>query len=253
VVTFDDGYADVLAKARPVLERYACPATIFLVTGVIGDRCAFWWDELTRIIFETLSLPTELEMEIAGRVHRWRTHGRLTGCRNDSADDRVAVTREQLHQELWGLLRLLEPELRWELVTALCTWAAVEIEANSAHRPLTVEEVRRLVVPGLIDIGAHTVTHPVLPLLDEPEQRAEIEGSRAASEEMIGDAIHTFAYPFGEFDEVTAACVRAAGFACACTTEAGTVSIQTDPMRLPRFAVGNWDGDDLARRLTGAL
>ena len=76
-VTFDDGYADVFAEARPILERYGCPATVFLVTGVIGKSFAFWWDELSRIILETPLLPTELEIEIAGRVHRWRTDERV--------------------------------------------------------------------------------------------------------------------------------------------------------------------------------
>jgi peptidoglycan/xylan/chitin deacetylase (PgdA/CDA1 family) len=253
VLTFDDGYADVLAKARPILERYGCPATVFLVTGVIGNSCAFWWDELSRIILETLLLPTELEIEIAGRVHRWQTDGRPTGSAKDGSGDRLAVTREQLHDELWQLLRPLEPEPRWELLTRLCTWAGVEIEARSVHRPLTAEEVRRLAEPGFIDIGAHTVTHPALALLDEAKQRSEIEGSRAACEELIGEPIHSFAYPFGDFDDAAVACVRDSGFACACTTVRGRVSMQSDPMLLPRFAVGNWAGDDLARRLTARL
>ena len=87
-------------------------------------------------------------------------------------------------------------------------------------------------------------------MLDKPDQRAEIEGSRAACEELIGHPIHTFAYPFGEFDDAADRSVRAAGFACACTTQGRRVSMQSDPMRLPRVAVGNWAGDDLARRLT---
>jgi peptidoglycan/xylan/chitin deacetylase (PgdA/CDA1 family) len=249
-VTFDDGYTDVLAEAKPILERYRCPATVFLVTGAIGQSCAFWWDELSRIIFETPSLPAELEIEIARRGHRWRTDGRRVGSTKDEAVDSPALTREQLHDELWRLLRPLEPEPRRELLMRLCAWAGIEIEAKSVHRPLTAEEVRRLANPGFIDIGAHTVTHPVLPLLDEESQRSEIKGSRAAVEELIGEPIYTFAYPFGDFNNGVAACVRDCGFACACTIISGRVSLRSDPVLLPRMGVGNWTGDDLARRLT---
>ena len=252
-VTFDDGYADVLTQAKPVLERYACPATVFLVTGVIGNSCAFWWDELSRIVFETRVLPPELEIDIAGRVHRWQIDDRLTGSANDGLGDCPAFTREQLHCELWRLLRPLEPGPRWELLTRLCLWAGIAIDANSVHRPLAPEEVRRLAAPGFIDIGAHTITHPVLSMLDETQQRCEIEGSRFACEDLIGEPIHTFAYPFGDFDDASAAYVRNAGFSCACTTQGGRVSRQIDPTRLPRFGIGNWAGDDLARRLTAGL
>ena len=252
-VTFDDGYADVLTQAKPVLERYACPATVFLVTGVIGDRRAFWWDELSRIVFETPVLPPELEMQIGGGVHRWRINDRLTGSANDGFGSDLAFTREQLHYELWRLLRPLEPGPRWELLMRLCLWAGIAIDANSVHRPLAAEEVRRLAAPGFIDIGAHTVTHPALSMLDEAKQRCEIEGSRIACEDLIDEPIHTFAYPFGDFDEASAVYVRDAGFACACTTQGGRVSRQSDPMRLPRYGTGNWAGDDLARRLTLGL
>jgi peptidoglycan/xylan/chitin deacetylase (PgdA/CDA1 family) len=175
------------------------------------------------------------------------------GSAEDGVGDGLARMREQLHDELWRLLRSLEPEPRWELLMRLCTWAGIEIEAESVHRPLAAEEVRRLAEPGFIDIGAHTVTHPALSLLDEADQRSEIEGSRAACEELIGEPIHTFAYPFGDFDDATAVRVRDAGFACACTTVPGRVSMRSDPMLLPRFAARNWAGDDLARRLTASL
>jgi peptidoglycan/xylan/chitin deacetylase (PgdA/CDA1 family) len=253
VVTFDDGYADVLAKARPVLERYACPATVFLVTGAIGNTCAFWWDELSRIVLETPVLPSKLEIEIGGRRQRWQTDGRLAGAAKDGVRDRLVLTREQFHYEIWRLLRPLDPESRWEVLLRLCTWAGLEIEAKSIHRPLTAEEVHQLVATGFIDIGAHTMTHPQLSLLDEAGQRDEIEGSRRACEELAGKPIAAFAYPFGDFDDSAATCVRDLGFACACTTQGGTVSRQTDPMRLPRFGVANWRADDLARRLTARL
>jgi peptidoglycan/xylan/chitin deacetylase (PgdA/CDA1 family) len=248
VVTFDDGYVDLLAEAKPILERYGCPATAFLVTGVIGNTHSFWWDELSRLVFETPLLPTELEIEIAGRNHRWRTDDLLTS-RSEIVEGALTVAREQLHDELWTLLRPLDPEPRWELLVRLCAWAGVEIEANSAHRPLTAKEVRHFASPGFFDIGAHTVTHPVLPWLDEPSHRAEIESSRAACEELVGEQVHAFAYPYGQCDQLAIACVRDAGFACACTSSGVAVSAKYDPMLLPRFKIGNWQGTDLARRL----
>src|SRR5262249_23631288 len=66
-VTFDDGYADLLSEAKPVLDRYACPATMFLVSGTIGSTRAFWWDQLSRTVLEPPFLPPVLEIEIAGR------------------------------------------------------------------------------------------------------------------------------------------------------------------------------------------
>src|SRR5262245_41049481 len=50
-VTFDDGYADNLYEARPILERYLIPATVFVCTGYAGKE--FWWDELDRLVMSS--------------------------------------------------------------------------------------------------------------------------------------------------------------------------------------------------------
>src|SRR3972149_2982228 len=42
-VTFDDGYVDNLYNAKPLLESFDIPATVFLTTGYIGQNHEFWW------------------------------------------------------------------------------------------------------------------------------------------------------------------------------------------------------------------
>jgi peptidoglycan/xylan/chitin deacetylase (PgdA/CDA1 family) len=46
VITFDDGYADNFWNARPLLERFGVPATVFVTTGLVGTEREFYWDEL---------------------------------------------------------------------------------------------------------------------------------------------------------------------------------------------------------------
>lgn len=44
VVTFDDGTADFVDEALPILERYRIPVTIYLATGWLDDGRSFWDD-----------------------------------------------------------------------------------------------------------------------------------------------------------------------------------------------------------------
>ena len=72
VVTFDDGYADNLHNAKPLLERYGIPATIFLTSGFIGSGNGFWWDELDRLLLRPGRLPKNLRLNINGKTRRWQ-------------------------------------------------------------------------------------------------------------------------------------------------------------------------------------
>ena len=55
VLTFDDGYAETLSQAKPLLKHYQVPATVFVTTGYLGRE--FWWDELDRIVWSPAVLP----------------------------------------------------------------------------------------------------------------------------------------------------------------------------------------------------
>jgi peptidoglycan/xylan/chitin deacetylase (PgdA/CDA1 family) len=101
----------------------------------------------------------------------------------------------------------------------------------------------------LIEIGAHTVNHPLLTAHSESDQRREIEISKLELEELTGKNINCFAYPFGDHNRATAKLALLAGFECACTTIENTVWRLSDPFRMPRLAVEDWDGDEFAKRL----
>src|SRR5437773_7329055 len=70
-ITFDDGYADNLLQAKPALERYDIPATVFVATGNIEQAHEFWWDELERLLLQPGTLPEELRLSIDGKTYRW--------------------------------------------------------------------------------------------------------------------------------------------------------------------------------------
>ena len=88
------------------------------------------------------------------------------------------------------------------------------------HRPLSVEELRRLAASPLIEIGAHTMTHPILAHAPLDRQREEIEQSQRVLAGWVGTAPRLFAYPNGrpglDYSRDTVAIVRelcAEGFA----------------------------------------
>jgi peptidoglycan/xylan/chitin deacetylase (PgdA/CDA1 family) len=88
-----------------------------------------------------------------------------------------------------------------------------------------------------IEIGAHTRTHPSLPTLPAEHQESELRGSRAALEQQLGQAVLTFAYPFGDYDAAVAARVGVAGFIGACCSRSGVNDPSTPPFELRRAEV----------------
>src|SRR5688572_27283339 len=70
-ITFDDGYADNLLEAKPLLAKYETPATVFVSSGYLEANREFWWDELENIFMSGRALPKAFEIRIRGELRRW--------------------------------------------------------------------------------------------------------------------------------------------------------------------------------------
>jgi peptidoglycan/xylan/chitin deacetylase (PgdA/CDA1 family) len=255
VITFDDGYADNLHHAKPLLDRYGIPATVFVTTGYIGSDREFWWDELERLLFEPEAVPQTLLLTISGETQDWQIDG-VHDSKNDYKRDCSRQephgnpnSRHSLYHSLWRLLRPLPDGERRAVMEHIRQWAGAEPVVRPTHRPLSPEEVRGLEQGSLIEVGAHTVTHPLLSLQPLLLQEEEIKTSKTHLETILGHRIVSFSYPFGDYTQDTVASIRDAGFNCACSIVPNVVRRDTDILQLPRVEVQNWDGEEFARRL----
>ena len=223
-LTFDDGYRNNVETAWPVLRAQGVPATFFLTCGFV-DGGPLWFEVALRALSVARSeLPgdgrdsAQLFDSLFGSA--WRS------LRNHQVIDKMKRLDEQ---DFLGAVERLQ-ELR----------IGAGWETPRSAQPMSWQDARRLVAEGA-EIGAHTVTHPILSMLPESAQRREIFDSKRRIESEIGTSCSAFAYPNGsrhDFDERTIALVTAAGFKNACTTIRGTNRAADDPMTLRRIGIG---------------
>ena len=128
-------------------------------------------------------------------------------------------------------------------------WWDTIAEENSQVRSLTSEELCRLAGTALIDVGAHSVSHPTLAALPAGEQWIEIEESKAKLEEILGQAVHAFSYPHGSTSAATREMVRSAGYDYACSSANDVARAASDRFELPRFWPQDWNGETFERWL----
>jgi peptidoglycan/xylan/chitin deacetylase (PgdA/CDA1 family) len=254
VLTIDDGYADSLEHAKPALEQADAPATVFVATGQIGSSREFWWDELERLLLRPCVLPDPLRLPIDGSERVWDLHGETAYGEADAARDRSwhveqaddPGTRQRLYRSVYDALHPLTDAAKWRALEELRRSAGAEAECRPTHRALHQAEVRLLATSGLVEVGAHSVTHPALGGLSREEQDAEVAGSKAALEGILGHPVESFAFPHGSYTADTVAAVTRSGFARAVTSDPHPVRRAADVLRLPRIVPRDWDGDTFA-------
>jgi peptidoglycan/xylan/chitin deacetylase (PgdA/CDA1 family) len=215
-ITFDDGYRSVHDLALPVLREFGLPATVFVTSGFVGE--GNMWND--RII--------EAVQGLKGETLDLSDHG-LGRFALDTLE-----ARKQTLGRLTERSKYLPPAARAALVERLEAMVGDELAPGLM---LTPENIRKLQA-SRIEIGAHTVTHPILTSLDDETARLEITAGKADLEEITGRSVRLFAYPNGkpgmDFDARHAAMVREAGFDAAFTTLPGPITRAQDRFQLAR-------------------
>lgn len=203
VLTFDDGYRDNYDFAFPILKKHNVPATIFVTLDAL-DSGVFGWDLFDQAVMKTNS--ESLDLQTFGLAMY-----QLAGA------DRSALIRD-LHK----ILKTLPDVQKRQVVDHVITKYGY---SNSKLRTmLTWDEAREMANSGLVTIGAHTITHPILSRIDKNQARLEIIEGKSLIEKNLGMPVQFFAYPNGsndDFNDEHIAMVKEAGYTAACSTIPG--------------------------------
>lgn len=258
-ITFDDGYVNNLREARPLLEAADLPATVFIVNDGVDRAAEYWWDQVADVLLAPGTLPERIELGDGadgsataidlGRAAVYTEAEHLADHDYHDGDGTPSPRMLVYHQVWEALIGLSEPE-RESAIRRLADVASRPPTTRETHRPVTTDELQELNSCDLIDLGAHTLTHPLLPRLSAADQRREIIESKHDLETRLDAAVELFSYPFGGHDDTSVALALEAGFTTAVTTEAETASSRSQPLRIPRFDVKNWTGEEFEQRLT---
>jgi len=220
-ITFDDGYADNRSVALPVLQKNGMTATFFIATGFL-DGGRMWNDTVIEAV-------------------RGCAHGvlDLSGIGlGTHAIDTIARRRDAIGR-LIASLKYLAPEERLQRCGEIAVLAGAALPDDLMMSRADVVALR----DAGMQVGAHTVTHPILATLAEAGARREIDESRRLLETLLDERVRLFAYPNGkpgaDYLPEHARLVRELGFDAAVSTAHGAAAAEDDLMELPRFTP--WD------------
>ena len=230
-VTFDDGQVDNFVHALPVLDNAGVKATFFVPVEAVDRDEPLWHDRLAFGVRRLLAVDRAGALRIlAGLGLKGETAAGVLAAR--------AVARA----------KHLPDDERSALVER------VEHAAGGAERPawdgmMSWTQLRKLAASGH-EIGSHSLTHPLLTLLDQGRLEHEVAGSRERIEAELGLPCESFCYPNGDCDERVVDAVRRAGYRRAVVTAWGPNRRGVDPFRLTRCDLQGRTSRDRRGRLS---
>ena len=159
----------------PALERSGIYATVFVTPGAQSGVREMWWDELTRLVMGWAAADIDEAWTLSRADDPTPSHAR--------------------YRQLFDDLRRAPVASRDTILARLR--AGDGLDSPARHPLLERDEIAKLDASPAIEVGAHTMTHPVLSALRPSQQFEEIAASRAGLEVILGRPPTSFAYPFG--------------------------------------------------------
>lgn len=221
-VTFDDGYVNNLDVAQPILQEFEIPATVYIATGFSQGK-NMWNDRIM-----DLAAHPKLNVVLLESIGR----------------ERVEVSDLESRQKLAvSLIGDLKYKPYWERIEAIDALYKENGISDAKPRMMTPDQICELHSKG-VEIGAHTVDHPILSTLSAEQQLEQMRQCKTHLESWLDKPVTGFAYPNGKYEQDynddSVEMARQAGFDYAVTTNWGISDRNTNLMTLNRFTP--WDG-----------
>jgi len=220
-LTFDDGYLDNYQQAFPILCELNVPFCVYITSGFLGDKIIPWWYLLEHV----LSLGSEF-VDLDGKLY------------NTETLEEQNIAFMSIRNILMGSFYQYQRYTSW-----LDKFSVGFMSGNSGRLFMSWQELQKLSESDLVTIGAHTLTHPVLAIIDDTNAYNEIKLSRDILSSKLNKEIKHFAFPFGGQSEVSDRDICFAeriGFSTAVTTNHGGINTgkNIDHFSMPRLFFG---------------
>lgn len=199
ILTFDDGYSDFYSEVFPLLKKYKATAVVFPSTQYIDSDTPIWFDQLGYILD---SLQHE---QIEEFVKKTLPKG---ACSAAELIDKDAVFRA---------VKALPDVERLEFMGLIVSIGQRDFGIDTAgikNEMLSWSQIREVSKHG-VEVGSHTISHPILANLSDENLKRELEKSKETIEEATGENVVSLAYPVGGFETFNNAvidAVKAAGY-----------------------------------------
>lgn len=217
-ITFDDGYADNHDIALPILKKYDLPATFFIATGFV-DGGRMWNDT----VIESVS-------KASGPLLDLSNIGLDKYAISDEHEKCIAI------EQVLNALKYFPHDKRVEMANKIAGCVDSKLDDSLM---MTSRQIKQLFESGM-EIGAHTVSHPILAGLTKEAAQQEISSSQEFLKKIVNHDITIFAYPNGrpqrDYNKETVEILHQLGFDTAVSTAWGSASSHSDPLQLPRIS-----------------
>ena len=220
-ITFDDGYADNFTNALPILLKNKLSAIFFIASGYLnGGRM---WND---------SVIESLRVMQANRLN-------LTEIGLDTYDISSPQKKTDVAITIIQKLKHLQPNIRSEYSDYIVSLVNNKLPDNLM---LSSQQLIELHESGM-EIGGHTVTHPILAALELDAVKQEVCDNKSALEQMLNTKLRYFAYPNGKPEQdyliEQIQVIQNCGYEAAVSTLPGVSTAYNDRFQLARFAP--WD------------
>lgn len=223
LLTFDDGYKNMLSTALPILEKFQFPFVLFYTTNNIS-RGELFATTVNRIVILASSLQ-QLDLPSC------QINTNLTAQNRASVAERISKQlKKRPLKEVQTIVAELMSLISQDEMDALR-------EKYSSINPMNWDEAKRISASPLCTIGSHCVDHICCHANQSNEEvTRQICESKRIIEYQLGKSCDYFSYPNGSFTEHSNKAVSEAGYRLGFSTKRMPVNALTQ-WNIPRLYV----------------
>ena len=206
-ISFDDGFRDIYEYAYPIFKKYNIPFTIYLTTAFPEEKAELWWIKLERLINQYTTLIVQ------GEEYRCETMEEKNQVFNDLMQ-RIYHCSDT-PSKVFG------------------NWFA-NYQIDMDNLALTWDELAEMLSSGLLTLGSHTQSHPMLTKIPTDEVRTELKESKTIIEQHLSIPVNHFSYPHSAYNMEIANELRLIGYQSATLGYGGSIRRGMNSMLLNR-------------------